>query len=760
MQYLGYAEKVSWYSFLALLTLAPFFFVPVASLTVPAAKMALAAILTAVAAVTAVLSILSRGSLRLPRHLLLPAAALLPLAYFVSALSTGLSRESILGSGEQDTVVAMIIFVALFFVGVVVLISDERLLAGLKAFLLGLGAMLLLQIVHLAAPSFTFGGAIIGVAGSAAGSWHDLAILAGLSLFLSLALKPTRVAENPRVRYGLYALAAVSAIFLILTNASDVWLGLTLLSILYAIYAWRYVPPQGDPGNPGAVRGVLFWIVLAILFAGLFWGGSVIQSRFPQQLQVTQLEVRPSWQGTLAIGRQVFSEASSIFFGSGPNTFTQQWGLYKPLSVNETQFWNTDFYFGVGFIPTSIVSLGAIGLVAWLIVLFALLAALRRTFTGEAQGIGRLRIALLSGAVYLTVLQILYAPGSAIAILTFVFYAFLVADEYLTKSVREINVAFSWIGARARIFSGALSVLALVVLLSGAQSARVLFSDAFVNRAIIINASRQDLPAASRAISMALLVDSKNDRAHRAAVELGILELARLANSGDQSDAARAQLQQTLSDTIRHGLAAITIEDRNYQNWLSLAYLYRELAGVGVEGAAQNARDAYGKALEDNPTNPLPYLGLAQLDLLAGSDAAGKENLAKALELKPDLAIAHYLLSQIEARAGNLQAAADAAAKAVQILPEDPLGWYNVATVLYAQANYPAAAAALERAVGLQNDYANALFLLGLTYYRLGRTDDALTVLRAVVALNPENADVRGIVAAIEAGEDPFAKGR
>ncbi|KKW05574.1 MAG: hypothetical protein UY39_C0056G0002 [Candidatus Kaiserbacteria bacterium GW2011_GWC2_49_12] len=47
--------------------------------------------------------------------------------------------------------------------------------------------------------------------------------------------------------------------------------------------------------------------------------------------------------------------------------------MYKPLGVNFTEFWNVDFYSGVGFIPTSFVTVGLLGVVAWGAVILALL---------------------------------------------------------------------------------------------------------------------------------------------------------------------------------------------------------------------------------------------------------------------------------------------------------------------------------------------------------------------------------------------------
>src|SRR3989338_8177488 len=56
-----------------------------------------------------------------------------------------------------------------------------------------------------------------------------------------------------------------------------------------------------------------------------------------------------------------------LIVGSGPNQFVGEWLMSKPSAVNQTIFWNTDFNYGVGLIPTFIVTTGLLGIIAWLI---------------------------------------------------------------------------------------------------------------------------------------------------------------------------------------------------------------------------------------------------------------------------------------------------------------------------------------------------------------------------------------------------------
>lgn len=756
VRYFAHARALALWSLLLLALLLPFFFVPVNWMSVAASKMLIVAILAPVSFVACILAAFHLGELRFPRSALLASAGLLCLGYGVSAIASGSLWLSYAGYGATDTVAAIVLWSALFFSASCVLSAQSNVLTAIRLFGAGCAVAILAQSLHVALPSFTF-GALAGLAANAVGSWQDFAILLGLCAFLSVSLLSARVFEG-HWRYVFGTVATAAAAFLLIVNVYEVWMGIALLCFFQVAYLWRHVPPQGDLARDVAFKQILGWTIAGIAALGLFWGGGAIQSRLPSTLQIVPASVRPSWQGTLAVGKQVFSQPGTAFFGTGPGTFSQQWGLYKPLEVNQTQFWNADFYFGVGYIPTSFVTMGALGMIGWGAVLIALLISMRRLFTASIyEGASRMRAALLGSAAYLTVLHLLYTPGPALSALAFLFFGFLATDELHARSVRDLALPLAWRDWKSALYSCLAVAAALAVTFTGIHMSRAVLSESFVNNAIREVGATGSLAEASRSISTAIRIDPSNDRAHRAAVELGILQLAQIAASGDESDAVRQRLQTMLTETIQHGLTAISIEDRNYQNWLSLAYLYKELAGAGVAGAAESAQAAYEHALRDSPRNPLPRLGLAQFYIQAGDDAAAKEQLAGALELKPDLAVAHYLLSQIAAREDDLASALESAVAAAQYAPEDPLGWYNAGTILYAQGNYPDAITAFGRAVAIQNDYANALFLLGLSHYRVGAAQEALAALEAVAALNPGEANVTRIIDDIRAGRDPFA---
>lgn len=754
MQYSSRAETIARWSVLLLFLLTPLFFIPVPWVGIVQAKMLLGTVAITVGFLAWILMSLGESELRVPKSPLLVAALLIPIAYCISAVVTGFSWASFVGSGGgQDTVMSLAVwYFALLLSAAILGAHAGRIVMALRLLMFGTFIVLVVQALHLIIPSFTFGGALAFPATSIVGSWHDLGIFLAFATFISVALLRTPVFEGIW-RYVAIITAFASLTLLVVVNYSDVWLGLSGLGVGYALL--RYF--SGESGSWfSRLKSVWLWLALVILGCAMYFGGNVVQGVLPSQLQIVQVEVRPSWNGTFAIGREVFAGPAQIFFGSGPNSFPQEWGRYKPLSVNGTQFWNADFNYGVGFVPTSFVTTGVLGIVAWVAVCAALLWSLWRLFRNRRSA-SVARMVLMISALYLTAYHIVYVPGPALSLLTFLFFGALVAEEVSAGMISRTALSLSWDVWKGRVAAVALCLFGLVLFFGGVQSTRALISDMLVNRAVVEFGASQDIAKATRSVSLALAVLPESDRAHRAGVELGILQLAQLAGSSDTSAASQAELQNTLNATIQHGLAAVEIESGNYQNWLTLARLYGELAGAGVEGAEEAARGAYAQVRENNPTNPIPYLGEAQLDLARGGDEAARKNLEAALAIKPDFAAAHFLLSQIHARANRLDAARENAAAVVQIAPQDALGWYNLGTILYAGGDYGNAALSFEQAVGIENNYANALFLLGLSYYRLDRKDDALAALKAVANANPNDTTLAEAIATIEAGEDLFA---
>ena len=749
MQSFERLDSISRWLLISLAGLLPFFILPLSWITTAQSKIALSAILVLIAAVLWIIARIMEGGVRLPWNLTLGAVALLPLSYAISTVVSGASAVSLVGTGlESDTLAFVCVeFGALVLAASLFSTNQNAIIVALRAFVLGTLALTLLQIFHIAFPSISLGGTFASATGNAFGSWHSFALIVGLGAYFSLAL--ARSASSRLWSYVYYLTAILAAGGLIVANFVDVWIMLALALFAHAaVLGWRERMLATS-----AYWGREWKFVVAIIIAAFFVVfGTFVVNVLPERIQTAQLEVRPSWQGTLAIGGQTLDSPLTLLFGSGPNTFTRVWGLHKPVQVNESPYWNAAFNAGVASIPTSFITVGIVGVLAWILSILALIVVVIRLWMARGAHIPSPALALSIASLALAASHVFFVPDPAVTLLMFV-----VIGVFLASAVNVLYparyLALRGAGWEGRGHLAGLIVCSLIVIVAVGALSRVILAQTYLNRAIVTYNTTGDVQVASGLVTTALRI-YPSDRSHRAAVELGLLELQQLIASPDaEAEAARTQLQATLERTIQHGLTAVELGGGDYQNWLELAGIYSQLAGADVEGAYENARGAYARAFENNPTSPLPLMNLAQLEIVRNQPDAALEYLARALELKPNLAAAYYLASQIYAGKKDFTTALSTAARAAELAPNDSQAWYNAGAIAYAGADYANAAAAMERALSLQPQFANALYVLGLSYYQLQRTDEALTVFTSLDALDPGQPAVQAILAALRAGE-------
>ena len=755
------ADFITRWCLILVALLTPIFVIPVQWTTIPQAKILLIGALVLIAIVAWLVGRLAEGRVEIPKHMLLWGGAFLPIVYAVSAFAASNVWSSLVsGNAASDTTVIIgIWYILLALTAFMYSNRSASINTLLRVLLVGIFAVVVFQVLRLFFPDFfSLAGFLSGNASSVVGQWHDLGTLLGLAVFLALALFDTPVAFG-WWRSALVITGALSFFMLVVINSVDVWYALAILTLIYGL--WQLLVTHRTQG--GVLHTLTSKIVMASMLLALISGAcgywsSTIYSHLPTKLQVVQTEVRPSWQGTYMIGQKALSSPRAFILGSGPNTFNKNWGLFKPTGVNVTDYWNVDFNAGVGFIPTTFVTTGVLALLAWAILVFGLMWSALRLIGRRLITPGHSVLAAIVGsALYLMAFQVIYLPGIALSALLFMLMGIIVALEVRDASHAPIHVnvqAGSVIGVSSAII---VLIASVFFALAPITAIRAVASNIIVQRAASLYNTNSSLEEPLSLVQSALTVFPENDLAHRAAVEIGLLQLSALMSSGKTDDAAKAQLKSELQTTISHGLTAVSIDSTDYQNWLSLAVLYKSLAGAGIDGAYENAKNAYERSIAENPTNPLPHLQLAQLSLAQGNNADAEAELSRSIALKPNFGAAYYLRSQIEAADARYPQAIEDASNATQLAPQDPLGWYNLGSIFYTAGSYNLAIQALTQAASLQNNYANAIFVLGLSLDKVGRHADALTAMQAVLKLNPSDATVQQVVANLESGNAALA---
>lgn len=736
------------------------FVMPLAFLAIPGAPMdygkgIVFAFIALVAAMLWVVGSLRDGAITLPRGAGLWLFGLVPGSFFVSALFSPASAVSFSGLVfEVGTFGAILLLWLVAFLYSSVFGNARRTALLYYSIFASAWAVFLYQTMRLFFGSdFLDFGILTNPTFTLIGKLNDLAIFSGAMALLSLGmlqLSPLRTIG----KVAWWLTLGVSLVFLALINFSQAWIVIGLFALVFLVYGlsslWRT-----DAGVPRSVFSTGFPVaalILVVASAFFFMLGNSIADTTNSFTQYSQLEVRPSWGATFDIISSTLKQ--SPILGAGPNRFVHEWLVYKPDAINSTMFWNAEFRFGIGLIPSFIVMTGLLGALAWLM-FFAWFAyaGVRSFFDGErsssATSLSAVSFVL---ALYLWIMAVIYVPGMTLLALTVIATAAFFA---LYGESRRITFL-----ANQKI--GFVSVLFLIVFLVGtffgvyATAQKATAYDAYQKAQTVATAG--DIDSAEKLIDRALR-RNPIDLYYRAKTELGIVRLRSLLSQKDGRpvEELRAEFQDMLGAAIRTAQQATEYDPTNYANWLLLARVYAAVVPVNIAGALENAQTSLNRARAENPKNPKLYLEQAQLEIVHGDTVKARETLGKALEVKSDYAEALYLLAQLDIQERKVQSAMKSLEQITLINPNNAGLHFQLGILKYSQDDHKGAAGAFARAIYLVPDYANARYFLGLSLHQIGDTKNAVVQFERVLETNSGNDEVKKILENLKAGKDPFA---
>lgn len=748
---------------------ALFMFIPSATVSLVTTKTFLLAAGALVTLALYILARLARGSVIFPSTALVGALWLPAVAYALSAAFSGAPfASSLWGTAlEPDTFGFMLAVVGLGTLSALALRNAEQYRSFFRVGAYAFGALAILQVVIVIIGQFA--PSTISSAFSIVGSFGDLASLLGLGVII--ALITLRFVELPSRAYRALLAGVVAALFLLaVANSSLVWTLVALVSLgLFVEAVMRRGPNasdadldeteivnesqvESDAGNHSLILPLCTLAVALFFLIGGALGGALAKS-----LNVDIINVRPSWQSTLSVAKKTY--AVSPVFGSGPATFGAEWLKYRDASLNSTVFWNVDFTSGIGFIPTSLVTTGIVGLIAWLsflglFIVLGLRALILRTprdsFVRYASMVS------FVGAFYLFIIAIFDLPGALVIALGFMFAGLFISTMRYATGGKQVGVVFS---RSPRL--GFIIVFSLTILLLGSVAAAYSLVGRYIAVAELASAnaaaSSGNLDSASQSAQKSLSF-APSVAAYQLQAVIANAQLNKIASDSTmEKGAAQKAYQAALSAGINAALTATNVNPSDYRSWLALGQLYAQAVPLNVSGAYDSAKTAYQKAQELNPTNPqIPYI-LAQLDIANKDTKVAKENLKAAIALKQDYTDAIFLLSQLEVQDGNVKEALAASLAANYFTPDNPNILFQIGILSAAINDYATAAAALEKAVTANPQFANARYFLSAVYAKQGDFANAAKQLQKVADLSSENAAaVADSLAKLKGSKNPF----
>lgn len=756
-------EKTLVWIFSGLFLLLPIFFIPNLAVPILFIKYGLLALATVAIVTVWILLRLKDGLFILPVNKINLAGLAVLVVVLISSLFSGSIWNSLFGQlGQTDTFFFYLYVFLIMFMIPIVFNSTKRILNLYKILIIPMGLLAIFHFIRLFfGASFLSFGYFPSITDNLLGKWNDLGIFFGLGVVLSLATLELFALKNV-YKYILYVSLAVLMVLLAVVNFTAIWYVLGVISIIFFVHslftARSNVVKKTDQVALSVAPLVIFLISTVFIIAGARIGDKV-----SSYLNITQVDVVPTWQATTGIAKGVVMSGSPIrfVFGAGPNRFVNEWNLFKPSAVNSSIYWNTDFNSGVGLIPSSAITTGLLGLLAWIVFLGLFVYVGFRSILSY-EGDDTKKYIIMSSffvALYLWVLNIFYVPSLVIIVLTFLFSGVFVSSLYVSglmkftklEYFKNPKIGFASVFALIMIFIFGLALIYTI--------ATKFVAVAYYNRGLVA-INQNDLDLGEQNIKSALSFDN-SDLYMRAVAQIYLVRLNLLV-SGDNSSVSVDKLKEKFSVISSTALSAAQIatslDGSNYQNWLTMGDVWSALVPFKFEKSYDNALVAYQKALNYNPQNPYVYLQLAKLDTVQKDAVKAKGDLVKAFNLKRDYTDAYLFLAQLQMNEGDVKAATDSLVNATISSPSDYGIFFQLGALRYENKDYKNAVDSFEKAVILNNQYSNAKYFLGLSYYQVGRTSDAIAQFEDLQKLNPGNQEIITILNNLKSGKAPIPK--
>ncbi|HBB49600.1 TPA: hypothetical protein DEQ22_01630 [Candidatus Nomurabacteria bacterium] len=663
-------DGLAFLSLFLVVVLLPIFSLPFTNIPVETSKGLLLVAGLALSVIFWAIARFSDGKIIFPKSALLASGLGIVLVFLLSSLFSGSSQVSLFGT-MFDIGSFWFIFAAfvLMFMSSVVFRTPRQGKTMLLGIILSSALLLVFQSIHLFLPAPLSLGILAGKTGSILGSWNALGLFAGftglMSLFMIEFFSISKAGKVLLQVLTLFSLLLISAV-----NFPLIWalLGVSgLIIFVYKISTTFGNDKEGEEKEEQERRQFpLASFLVAIVSLLFFISPNFIGSVIPSRLQISISDVSPSLPATLSITKGVLSE--SPVFGIGPNRFGEAWSMHKPVSINNTQFWDVSFESGSGLLPALTATSGGLGILAWVIFFVLLLwIGLGLVFLGAKDKINWEIMMFFVLSLYLFISSFFYSTGSVIFLLAFAFTGVFIGLSASLSFGREVTLSFLN-DPRKSFFS----ILALVLLIIVSATASFKYVEKFSSvfyfgRAVSASTESVAEDSINKALSL-----HRNDLYLRAYSQINLAKLNSLIKKGeDLSEAEKTDLQKNLDGALGGAQLAITYNPKNYLNFQALGSVYQAAASLGVKEAFGQAIEAYQAASVLNPFNPGLKLAMARVSFTEGKVKEAKDYANAALSLKPDYVDALIVLSQIAKNEGDNKGALSYAQSALSFAPDD-----------------------------------------------------------------------------------------
>lgn len=335
--------------------------------------------------------------------------------------------------------------------------------------------------------------------------------------------------------------------------------------------------------------------------------------------------------------------------GIGPGNYKTAFNLFRPISYNQTENWNTKFNSARCLYLTILTEVGLMGFAATLIMLLTSFKVIKLSFLKKKD-------VSISLAIILILLS-LFPSSISLLLILFVFLS-LISE----KKDYSINLTLknqegqkgSYFLTRIPAILVSLPVIVGLIIFSFTGVKTIRAELRFKKAADFLTASNAQ--GVYNSLLEAVTLNPYVDRYRLSYSQVSFALANSLAQKQDLTDQERETIAQLIQQAITEGKASITLNPNRSENWLNLCKIYQSITPF-AQGSDQYAIQTCSQAIVLDPINPLIRLSLGGIYYSLGR----YDDAIRAFELsviaKPDYANAHFNLAIALKEKGEIEKA-------------------------------------------------------------------------------------------------------
>ena len=740
----------------ALIFLIPLWFLPITSSVVELGKQALMVLLVVVALILWSIRVLNRGEIRWKGNILNIAIGIFALIAILATIFSIRPYGSLVGWSDHmnGSLINILCFIALYFLIVNSFKGLKETFNLLFTFIISSAIVSILGILQI----------VKVISFNTIGSINALGIFVTVVTILLIAL--LFVVKRKGIKIFFLLLGLLNLVILFGINFWVLWLVLAIGMAVILVFGLMQMVKLGEKISWVALPIVLLALSLIFLF---FKPSLPFKSNLP-------VEVSLSYKSGLSVISQTLK--TNPVLGTGPETFAFNYAKYKPEGINQTAFWNVRFVNAPAEIYSLTSDMGILGLLGFLaiLILFAIRAVSSLIKEKEENDILKrfLNIGFFAGWISLAVCWFIYFQSFVLIFMLWILMScFLIEEPALKEKIYNLKKSPKVLLIASLIF---MVIIVLVIGLLYVTGTRYV-ADIIYTRGVNLVQVKGDVDGGLNKIIKSTVINPYEDNAYRALSQLFVVKLQQDAVNDKLTQQEKASLIQTDAvNAINSATQITTLSPKDASNWLLRGQVYRGLIRI-IDGASEWAESSYNEAIKLEPSNPFAYLELGRLyadraDIIVeearsnqetrktwdGYIAKAMENFDQAIKLKSNYSDAYFEQAKLYDRQGKLPEAIQKLEINKQLSPKDSNMAFQLGVLYYRSEQFKKAKAEFIRAIVLDDNFSNARYFLGLLYDWEGDRESAFDQFNRIAELNPDNEQIKTILANLNAGKPALGK--